>query len=178
MSRVLLSLWNRSFQPANNSYYHIGITFSFSNELERANDCFRSAIQVIEDRISNLKAAVQAAGGLTTPEMVNKEKEVLELEKLLPEMAAKIEDSQDQQKAASEVAKTLGDEESKDSQVVAKIHESPSKPVNDISHLVKRKTRETPETNGAVKKLCTTHEGEGDAVVNGKNGDLTSTPQE
>lgn len=111
--------------------------------MDRANDCFRSAIQVIEERISNLKketsAAASDAGGLATLDMLKKEQEVLELEKLLPEMAAKIEDSQDQLKAASELEKTLDDEESKDSLVVAKIHDSPQKPVNNISHLVKRK---------------------------------------
>lgn len=108
------------------------------NEYERANDCFCSAMNVIEDRIKNLKeSAMELPEG--DIDRNRKEKEIKELEGLLPEMAAKIEDSKDQVKSTSEAMKELDDEESKDSQVVAKIHDSPMKPVNNISHLVKRK---------------------------------------
>lgn len=134
------------------------------NEPERANDCFRSAMNVIEDRIKNLKTSLESSEGTsctesgssdtvsvsdavtvsvdegrTKVETERKRKEIKELESLLPEMAAKIEDSKDQLKSTSQALKELDDEESRDNLVVAKIHDSPMKPVNNISHLVKRK---------------------------------------
>ena len=137
------------------SYYHIGITFSFLNQIERANDCFRSAIQVIESKIAALKS---------TPSEENV-REVAELESLLPEMAAKIEDSKEQMQNAAEVAKAVADEESRESEVVAKIHDSPAKVVNNITHLVKRKRPASPQpangTSGAEKKVCPNN-GDGD----------------
>lgn len=128
------------------------------NEPERANDCFRSAMNVIEDRIKNLRSSLESTQATISTDSAasdavsvdgakskldtdrnRKEKEIKELESLLPEMAAKIEDSKDQVKSTSQVLKELDDEESRDNQVVAKIHDSPMKPVNNISHLVKRK---------------------------------------
>lgn len=137
------------------SYYHIGITFSFLNEIERANDCFRSAIHVIESKIATLKSS---------PSEEN-EREVAELESLLPEMAAKIEDSKEQMQNAADVAKVVADEESRESEVAAKVHLSPSKAVNNITHLVKRKRPVSPPaTNGTAtpeKKSCPNN-GDGD----------------
>jgi tetratricopeptide (TPR) repeat protein len=137
------------------SYYHIGITFSFLNEIERANDCFRSAIHVIESKIAALKSS---------PSEEN-EREIAELESLLPEMAAKIEDSKEQMQNAAQVAKVVADEESRESEVAAKVHLSPTKVVNNITHLVKRKRPASPpSTNGVStpeKKTCPTN-GDGD----------------
>lgn len=118
------------------------------NEPERANDCFRSAMNVIEDRIKNLKSSLESTQATisTDNDVVKsdtdrsrKEKEIKELESLLPEMAGKIEDSKDQLKSSSQALEELHHEESRDNEVVAKIHDSPMKPVNNISHLVKRK---------------------------------------
>lgn len=136
------------------SYYHIGITFSFLNQIERANDCFRSAIQVIESKIAALKSA---------PSDENT-REVAELESLLPEMAAKIEDSKEQMHNAAEVAKAVADEESRESEVVAKIHDSPAKVVNNIAHLVKRKRPASPPVaaNGGAEKRACPGNGDGD----------------
>ena len=112
------------------SYYHIGIAYSFLKEIERANDCFRCAISVLESRIVSLKETGDAM----------KEAEWKELEKLLPDLAAKIEDSRDQMNTSVEVEKLVEDEESRDEEVANKVHNSPvKKPINDISHLVKRK---------------------------------------
>jgi hypothetical protein len=78
--------------------------------------------------------------------------EVSELEGLLPDMAAKIEDSRDQMTTSVEVEKIVEDEESRESEVANKIHNSPSKTVTNINHLVKRKrtTEEGNTSNGTI----------------------------
>lgn len=147
------------------SYYHIGITFSFMNEIERANDCFRSAVQVIETKITNLKQTLESSDEASKDAILT---EVKELEALLPDMAARIEDSRDQMINSVQVMQAVEEEESRESEAVAKV--SPKKPVNNISHLVKRKrpvspdpaaasasasSSDTPDTSSsAAKKLC------------------------
>lgn len=130
------------------SYYQIGISYSFLKEIERANACFRLAIGVIESKIESLKKSGDES----------KMSEVKELESLLPDMAAKIEDSRDQMTTSVEVEKMVEDEESRESEVTAKVHNSPSKPINNISHLVKRKRPASTET------------GNGDEVTTAENG--------
>jgi len=130
------------------SYYQIGITFSFLNEIDRANDCFRSAIAVLEKRIENLKNSGNAM----------KEAEIKELEELLPEMAAKIEDSREQMMTSAEVDRLVHEEESRESEAIAKVHNSPSKPINNISHLVKRKrpAAEEPSSSSSAQSSSVT----------------------
>ena len=140
------------------SYYQIGISYSFLKEIERANDCFRLAIGVIESRIEVLKKEHLLTGDSS------KMAEVSELESLLPDMSAKIEDSRDQMTTAVQVEKMVEDEDSKEAEVANKVHNSPSKAVNNISHLVKRKrpVEVTPDASATtsgeeqpvVKKLA------------------------
>ncbi|KAI1290059.1 Protein HGV2 [Halotydeus destructor] len=132
------------------TYYHIGVCFSFQNEVERANDCYRCAVGVIEHRLKNLKGAI--ASSEANPEKTAKELEVIELENLLPDMQAKIEDSNDQMHTVKEALKQEITEKLKEEAVTAKV--SPKKPVNNISHLVKRK-REDGSGESAAKKLAT-----------------------
>lgn len=120
------------------TYYHIGVSFSFSNEFDRANDCYRSAVDVIERRIQNLKKFV-AENKEYSQEKSQKELEIIELESLLPEMQAKIEDSRDQMVNLMTAVEKEQSEEIKEKEVSAKLSDTAAKPVNDITHLVKRK---------------------------------------
>jgi nuclear autoantigenic sperm protein len=139
------------------TYYHIGIAFSFNNEVEKANDCFRSAVQVIEQRIENQKK-LMATPGLEEDTKFAAEREVYDLESLLPEMKLKIEDSQDQMANASEAFKERATELLVEKAAAAKIAEVQTKlqakPVSNISHLVKRKRDESGDPT-TPKKLCT-----------------------
>ncbi|CAG2117714.1 unnamed protein product, partial [Medioppia subpectinata] len=78
------------------TYYQLGIAHSFSSDIQNANNCFQSAIQVIETRIVNQKSrlATIPAEDLETTEKIKRE--LTQLESLLPEMRVKIEDSNDQ----------------------------------------------------------------------------------
>lgn len=87
-----------------------------------------------------------------TEERSQKELECIELETLLPEMFLKIEDSSEQMENAIEAMKKESEQEMTDQVAAARIKDSPTKPVNDISHLLKRKRPETDETGS--KKLC------------------------
>ena len=85
-----------------------------------------------------MKNAV-AAISEPTDERSQKELEIIELESLLPEMQAKIEDSRDQMNAL--VTQTEQVEEVKEPITIEPSSNGQAKPVSDISHLVKRKVR-------------------------------------
>jgi len=137
------------------TYYHLGLAFSFSNQCDGANDCFRSAIQVIETRIANQRKKISSASSDQRDMIESAEREIAQLEDLLPEMRAKIEDSQDQMDIAR---KALADEEierMKEDAAAVKSQEVKEKPINDISHLIKRKRQNSGPESSPQKVLCT-----------------------
>ncbi|RWS24607.1 Tetratricopeptide repeat containing protein 3-like protein [Leptotrombidium deliense] len=135
------------------TYYHIGIAHSFMSQVEKANDCYRSAIDVIIKRIESRKKIQNES---SDTELSSKaETEIWELESLLPEMRAKIEDSQDQMLSTINDAKKKEESEMLEERMVAeKIKEVQAKPVNNVTHLVKRKRKEDSDTSPAAKKNC------------------------
>ncbi|RWS03341.1 protein HGV2-like protein [Dinothrombium tinctorium] len=133
------------------TYYHIGIAHSFMSQIEKANDCYRSAINVISKRIDSQKKIMAESND---NEVKGKaEKEVWELESLLPEMRAKIEDSIDQMSTITDAKKKEETELMEEKMIAEKIKEVQTKPVNNVSHLVKRKRKDEPEV--VAKKTCT-----------------------
>jgi hypothetical protein len=106
---------------------------------------------VIEQRLTNLKALI-ANTVESTDEKSHNELEVIELESLLPEMTLKIEDSAEQTGSAQEALKAEAKQEMEDQVLAAKISQAPSKPANDISHLLKRKRDDTADPS--PKKVC------------------------
>jgi len=86
-----------------------------------------------------------------TEERSQKELEIIELEALLPEMQAKIEDSRDQMNALQTPAEPT--EEVNEPVVIDKPVNGQTKPVSDITHLVKRK-RPLSGNDPEPKKQC------------------------
>lgn len=117
------------------TYHFLGIAFSFKNEIDRANSCFESALDVIQMRIKNLKE-------VKTDEMDqfakdSHEREVSQLEDLIPELTAKIEDIKEQMQSQFKTLESLQKESEKEE--TKQVQTSQAKPVNNISHLIKRK---------------------------------------
>lgn len=132
------------------SYYHIGIAYSFLAQLDQAATCFRLAIDVIEKRIKKFEDIIKNTE--YADERLKAEKELTSLKELLPDMVAKIDDSKDQMSSSKQVSQALKEEESvkkeEDSSKVDK------KPATNITHLVKRKRTEAEEEQPS-KKTCT-----------------------
>jgi hypothetical protein len=117
----------------------LGIAYSFSNDIQNANNCFQSAIQVIETRIANQKSRLVtlSADDLETTERIKRE--LTQLENLLPEMRVKIEDSNDQMINTKEGLERQESERIAEEAIAVKNQEIKDKPITDISHLIKRK---------------------------------------
>lgn len=141
------------------THYHIGNAHSFISQVESANECFQKAIDVIKKRIENKKIS------LTTDETKNEEilstikDEIRELEDLLPEMVSRIEDRADQMMATIKDVVKMACSDKEDADRAAKLKSNEPKPINNISHLVKRKHVDNGDSNsssnGGTKKICT-----------------------
>ena len=119
------------------TYHYLGIAFSFKGEFDHSNSCFESAQDVIQTRIRNLKS-------VNTDKMDQFEKdehelEIKQLEDLIPELQAKIDDLKEQLQSQLTTLKTLEEESAKEAS--KKLQITQDKPVNNISHLIKRKVR-------------------------------------
>lgn len=133
------------------TYYHIGNAHSFISEIDQANGCFQMAINVIQKRIENKRKSLENENldSETRQSIID---EIKDLEDLLPDMVARIEDKRDQM-ATVEQALRMEAQENKEAQIATQKICEP-KPVNNVSHLVKRKRREQGNEEG-VKKICT-----------------------
>lgn len=88
------------------THYQLGLAHSFDSQFEDAIRCFKNAGDVIEKRIANLKKLILDLGGtslacqdslmsMSEDPVARAEKEVTELEAILPDIQSKIEDMQD-----------------------------------------------------------------------------------
>lgn len=136
------------------TYYHIGNAHSFISQVELANDAFQRAISVIRLRIENQKK-VLADGEIKDEDKLHAIKEEInELEGLLPEMVARIEDKRDQMATVEEGLKMEAKEKDEEAQI-ASLKLCEPKPINNVSHLVKRKKADQGNSDN-VKKICPT----------------------
>lgn len=118
------------------TYHYLGLAYSFKHECDLSNKCFQSALDVIHLRIDNLKTKQKA--GFDPMEKGILENEIEQLESLVPEIQAKIEDVKEQIsshfKAMAALAKETKEEEMRKFQT-----DFQPKPVTVINHLIKRK---------------------------------------
>lgn len=122
------------------TYYHLGLAHSFKSETQQANESFQNAINVIEKRISTLSQDLaKAKEAQDTIAIGAYEKEINELKELLPDMTMRLDDSKEDGLKSTEAIKRTREEMQKEDEEVLKVCSDKSKPVDDISHLVKRK---------------------------------------
>lgn len=120
------------------TYHYLGLAYSFKHEPDLSNKCFQSALDVIQLRLDNLKAK-KATNQFDLTEKDMLENEIKQLEGLVPEIQAKIEDVKEQIQSHFKAMAALAAHEKKEEDL-RKIQEHLNKkPVNLINHLIKRK---------------------------------------
>ena len=117
----------------------MGIAYSFNKDIENANNCFQSAIQVIENRVANQKKKLSTISSDDIDSIAKIEREIKQLENLLPEMKSKIEDSKEQYLNVKEALEREQSERTEEDAIAVKNKQLNDKPITDISHLIKRK---------------------------------------
>lgn len=122
------------------TYYNLGLAHSFKSDTQNANENFQNAINVIEKRIMSLTGDLEKAkASQDTVAIGSYQKEINELKELLPDMTMRIDDSKEDSTNSTEALKRTREEMQMEDDEVKKVCLDKSKPVDDISHLVKRK---------------------------------------
>lgn len=174
------------------TYYQLGLAYCFNKQFDESVKSYNDAIKVIEDRISNLNKILEkateeekASKDFDTP-VYKAQKEVGDLKEILPDIKAKIEDSEDERKNMDQLknlAKEVlgGSFASGSSDTAATSNAAPAAPqevvqTTDISHLIKRKRKSDDNAEESVKKVRS-EDGSGDATTK-VNGEAESSEKE
>lgn len=157
------------------TYYQLGVAYTFTTEFQEAVKSFESAAEVIKLRLENLKNPGEKKPSMEEPKNMfhTIEGEIEELESLLPDIRDKIADTIDLEKEAARklveqkngVTNGAGSsshaaDEASSAPLPGAASESPNsdKPALDITHLIrkKRKPEDGPAESepSASKKVC------------------------
>nr|XP_048717372.1 nuclear autoantigenic sperm protein isoform X8 [Caretta caretta] len=143
------------------SHYQLALAYHYNSQFDDAILQFRKSVEVIDKRMVMLTERIKKAEGGSTED----EKEIEELNGLLPEIKEKIEDSKESQKSArvAELALkatlvggatssfTQSEESCSVSTIpVRKPADGASQCVTDISHLVRKKTEKRPQVESGA----------------------------
>ncbi|XP_033008192.1 nuclear autoantigenic sperm protein isoform X2 [Lacerta agilis] len=139
------------------THYHLGLAFHYDNQYDEAVLQYSKSMEVIDKRMAMLTERLKAKGEGSAED----EKEIVELEGLLPEIKEKIEDSKESQKSAriAELAlkaTLVGGSsssfpqatESNPASAIPAGQKTDGAPqcITDISHLVRKKRKPEEET--------------------------------
>jgi len=143
------------------AYYHIGLAHMFNQKIAESNVQFQKAVDVIEARLNKLKSSYtnEPEGSENRAKIEN---EIKDLESVLPEMKARIEENQDEMSTSKLASVVEADEKAEEEAFAKKKEQISAKPISNLTHLVKRK-REAEPTEQENKKLKNGNE-------NGSNG--------
>lgn len=168
------------------THYELGVALGFNAQFDEAVNALSDAIAVLEKRIANLKESKESQDPSKKHDaFYTREREITEIEGLLPEIKEKIADTKNMQE---ETIKKIGDrrllEEALGAAVPAAFtstafkddtsetaQATSSKKVENISHLVKKRKKSDNEepghSNGDVKKP---HLENGSTATSSSNG--------
>lgn len=147
-------------------YYQLGLAFSFMNDFDSSIEQFREASSLLEARIKELEQSTETPK--SDDPFYSVENEIKELKELLPEIGEKISDMKDaRQDACKRIIECIREKASASncsngastssavngSTSAGSSSESSSKPVSDISHLI-RKKRKPEETAADEASPC------------------------
>ena len=157
---------NRDERMLAESFYQLGLAQQFNNQFNDANDSYQKSINIVQLRIEKLKAKLESVKEDTDDLEKNTIKdEIAELEILLPEMSAKLEEVNEQGQQSLSLIKEakecfLNNMETNGSAPAPA--PAANGEVKDITSLVKskRKISSTDEanTNGKKTRLSEEHE--------------------
>merc|ERR1712038_1502486 len=166
------------------THYQIGLASCFAQTSDKSLKHLRSAVEVIRNKIKKLEDLIAED---EKPENKDKErnafddpipgakKEVADLKEILPDILAKIEDTEDEKKSQEKVKQMVKENLAGSSSTTeasssfdAPSSSSEAKPVNDISSMVRKKRnlsdrKPEEEAQDDAKKAKTEENGSGDA---------------
>merc|ERR1711862_860882 len=123
------------------THYQLGVAQGFNSEYDDAVESLNSAIQIIKERVENIKGLKNSSKDKKGGELEASiyEKEIEELEVLIPEIEEKITDTKDMKKEVE--TKQTSDEK-------AKVEDKSTGDVKSVSTIaVKRKAEESTSPN-------------------------------
>merc|ERR1712038_4042 len=153
------------------THYQIGLASCFAQKYDNSLKHLRTAVEVIRSKIKKLEELIAED---EKPENKDK-KEVADLKEILPDILAKIEDTEDEKKSQEKVKQMVKENlvgssstTEASSSFDAPSSSSEAKPVNDISSMVRKKRnlsdrKPEEEAQDDAKKAKTEENGSGDA---------------
>lgn len=117
------------------AYHFLGVAYSFKFDYEASNLCFASALDTIQLRLDNLTK--KNINNLDEFEKTSHQHEIEQLQSLIPDLQSKIDDLKEQMQSQYKTLQTL--EKECEEEETKKLQMMQAKPVNNISHLIKRK---------------------------------------
>jgi len=143
------------------THYQLGIALGFHMKYEEAVVSLEAAITVLETRIKNLKEKTESPDvAKQSDAFYTREKEIAEIESLIPEIKEKITDTNEMKeesiKKVAEMKEQIGFGSS--SSNGAGSSSSGAKPISTIS--IKRKKEDESSTSDAAKKVKTSENGD------------------
>ncbi|XP_020298680.1 nuclear autoantigenic sperm protein [Pseudomyrmex gracilis] len=139
-------------------HYQMGVAHSIANNFDASIEQFNQASALLEAKIVYLKTLQDDPPQSDDP-FYTVEGEIKELQDLLPEIQEKIADIKDQKKEADVIKKIKEEANGCSSNAEAKANEASgsgiaSKPVSDISHLVRKKRKAEDEESNSTASPC------------------------
>ncbi|XP_039754510.1 histone-binding protein N1/N2 [Pararge aegeria] len=146
------------------THYHIGIANSLATNFEDAITHFKNAANILETRIKTLENPSSVTDDATVKKYTNSdplytvEGEIKELKELLPEIQEKIQDMMDYKaETIKRVRETLfssnGESTVSSANGAGSSKAEPKPAASDISHLIKRKRKNSGEESPAPKRV-------------------------
>ncbi|PVD23944.1 hypothetical protein C0Q70_17220 [Pomacea canaliculata] len=162
------------------THYQLGLASQLNKQYDAAISNFHAAVKCLESKIESLKVVVETKSAKGPSDFIDPaekaEKEIKDIEEILPEIRNKIEDAQEEMKnmdslkslakeAMGELFASEGAQQEGFSTSSAKQITEEKKPVSDISHLIRKKRKPEDEESEAAaeNKKIRQERGGGDA---------------
>jgi nuclear autoantigenic sperm protein len=135
------------------TYYSLALALAQAERFDDAVAQFREASSVLQRRIANIRQRLEASS--ETTDTSKDRQEINDLEAILPDIQSRIQDLEESKQALKQLAaEALGIHGHLDDNSVSKPESkeqtgtgaSASKPISDISHLVKRKRKASTDS--------------------------------